>query len=1182
MNNLRTASRWAPPRAWVGQSLLAVVAAVMAGTATCTIPDGLSRLGAGAAGRLEGRDGTTDLAARQLEVQHWFAGAPVWSDSTRAAYPAGSPASNVVLWPVLGWMPLGPALGIWTATSVAALAWICVLLVRQTRPGNPLLCLLAALLPLSLYSTGTCLANGQLALPVLPMLIAGLLLLDGEDHGWRRDLAGSALILVALVEPSVAVPFLLVVLLRLRRLRPVSLIGGGYFALTAAAVLLRPGSPGESLGGWLAHAASLLTSPRGYASLPAWLLGAGLGAWVAPASLLVLGTLAVWFYHHRDADLWTVLGFTGIVARIWTYHGSSDDLLILLPMVTLARLATDREAPRTRRVPATVFLFLTWLTMVDLQWYRGLEHIPYWPDAKGILWLAVLVFLARQPARQAGPSAPRPEIAHSPSPLTHHTAPTPGLVSIVVPTYNEAEGLPLLVGRVCSSLRAHSIEAELIIVDDSSPDGTGDLADRLAQRYPVRVLRRPKKLGLASAVLDGWALARGDIIGVMDADLSHEAEAIPLLVAAVRDRGVELAVGSRHVPGSGTHGWPATRKFASWAANKLARPFTPVRDATSGFIFMRRSVLDGVALDARGFKIGLEIMAKGRYTRWEEVPYVFTDRRIGASKLGTREVVDYLHQLAGFAMTRLRKRWHPRDEDGAAGSARAHAAGRPAQPTPRLPGARAVSGGWIGSLSTSLGSASRRLQHSFPGVAANLGSNPWLWPILATFAAIQIGIVFLAANGAFFDEGIYAVAGLRVLEGRGVSDGYLGWFNGSPFVWPPCAAVGHQLGGLAGARLVAVLFAVVGLTAFAKSVEALFGKSAARWGTLALGCNGFFLALAHFAVYDVVALAGLAVSVWLIARGSDDARQRWSVFAALAFAVAVIAKYGYAFMGVPLSALIVSLRPRRRVFRELLLFAGIAGLVVAGYFLLAFGVPWPKSASSYLNQTFRTTPQGTARMHLVYAAVPLLLAVCGGIGAWKKHSRLLVLTCLGSLLVWPAFHLWSLNFVGASKHVVAGFFFSYLLAGVGLDRLWNSRARWGVPAVVAVMLTWGGLQWYWQEHSWRDHRPAESYLLSNMKPGEKLVAEASWTFVLDLYSHRVIASPFEVIGPNRRPGSNILDTCTAEWLVDDGDRGGRVAVAAARCGYRLVVSSTSPVFDPSRFWPARRDQPVKLYRLATR
>lgn len=218
-------------------------------------------------------------------------------------------------------------------------------------------------------------------------------------------------------------------------------------------------------------------------------------------------------------------------------------------------------------------------------------------------------------------------------------------ISIIVPTYNEAESLPVLAERLFQALQAAGLEAELVVVDDSSPDGTGDVAEKLAQEHPMQVLHRPPKSGLASAVWDGMEKARGEVLVVMDADLSHPPEVVPELIRAVTEDDADLAVGSRYVPGGGVANWPWHRRFASWFANQLARPFVPMRDATSGFFALKREVVQGVALDPIGFKIGLEVMAKGRYRAYQEVPYTFTDRRFGQSKFGTKEVRFYLLQL---------------------------------------------------------------------------------------------------------------------------------------------------------------------------------------------------------------------------------------------------------------------------------------------------------------------------------------------------------------------------------------------------------------------------------------------------------------------------------------------------------------------------------------------------------
>ena len=234
-------------------------------------------------------------------------------------------------------------------------------------------------------------------------------------------------------------------------------------------------------------------------------------------------------------------------------------------------------------------------------------------------------------------------------------------VSLVIPTYNEAAGIEKLIDSLARVFVASGIDGEIIIVDDNSPDGTGRLVDSLAQRYPVRCVHRSGKLGLSSAVLAGWAASQSEIVGVMDADLSHDPKILPQLVRAVRDGACELAIGSRYVPGGGIANWPWRRRVTSLVAIWLARPLTKVKDITSGYFFCRRSVIDNVELDPIGFKIGLEVLAKGKYKSVQEVPYVFTDRTQGSSKLNSGEIVNYLRQLGKLYFA---KRSHRSRNDG--------------------------------------------------------------------------------------------------------------------------------------------------------------------------------------------------------------------------------------------------------------------------------------------------------------------------------------------------------------------------------------------------------------------------------------------------------------------------------------------------------------------------------------
>ena len=445
---------------------------------------------------------------------------------------------------------------------------------------------------------------------------------------------------------------------------------------------------------------------------------------------------------------------------------------------------------------------------------------------------------------------------------------------------------------------------------------------------------------------------------------------------------------------------------------------------------------------------------------------------------------------------------------------------------------------------------------------------------MAAFLAVQAGIIALDVNGPFVDESLYIVAGMRVLEGHGVADGYLTWFNGSPFVWPVVAALGHHAAGLPGARFAAVLFSAVTLLAFAKTAEILLGRSASEWGALALGLNGLFMALAHFAVYDVAALTGLAVAMWCAARGSVTA-------AALAFAGAVIAKFGHVLMIVPLLGLLIAARGLTHAVRAVAIFLAVAGVVLTAYFWLTFGSPVPTSPVTYFQQTFGRARVHIAVLQIIFGLLPLALATVGAVVAWRGGRRLLAVTCLLALGVYPAFHVWTANFVSGQKHVVAGFLFGYLLAGVTLERLWRSRSRGGMVAVLSALTIWGALQCYWQDHSWSDTRMLARHLASHMKRGDRVVAESSWNYTLYLYPRGLIGSPADVIDANYAPRDDRRDLCGIPWLAGNPDRAPMIRDALGRCGHERVHSSTSwhYYFDTTRLRLGTAPAIAGLYRL---
>lgn len=229
-------------------------------------------------------------------------------------------------------------------------------------------------------------------------------------------------------------------------------------------------------------------------------------------------------------------------------------------------------------------------------------------------------------------------------------------LSVVVPTYNERENLTPLVERVFAAVDPQ--HSEIIIVDDNSPDGTAEIARRLADAYPMRTVVRQRERGLATAVIRGLDEAAGELCVVLDADLSHPPEAIPKLVEAMRDPSVEAAIGSRFVRGGRVDlHWPLHRRLNSLLGRVLARPLTPVRDMMSGFFCVRRAGLRLAGLNPIGYKILLELLVRHRWTRVVEIPITFTDRSAGKTKLTVSEQLRYLRHLGRlYAGVCLRRR----------------------------------------------------------------------------------------------------------------------------------------------------------------------------------------------------------------------------------------------------------------------------------------------------------------------------------------------------------------------------------------------------------------------------------------------------------------------------------------------------------------------------------------------
>ncbi|MBL8816248.1 MAG: glycosyltransferase family 2 protein [Planctomyces sp.] len=220
-------------------------------------------------------------------------------------------------------------------------------------------------------------------------------------------------------------------------------------------------------------------------------------------------------------------------------------------------------------------------------------------------------------------------------------------LTVVVPTFQEAANLPQLVHRVHDVLSRESIDYEMIVVDDNSPDETRQICQELAEKFPLRLIVRTAERGLSSAVVAGMNSATGELLVCMDADLSHPPEAIPELVAALENPQTDFVIGSRYVRGGSTEdGWGLLRWLNSKSATLLARPLTAVRDPMAGFFGLRSSAFQSAEnLNPIGYKIGLELLVKCNCQCVKEIPIRFANRLYGDSKLSIREQLCYLRHL---------------------------------------------------------------------------------------------------------------------------------------------------------------------------------------------------------------------------------------------------------------------------------------------------------------------------------------------------------------------------------------------------------------------------------------------------------------------------------------------------------------------------------------------------------
>jgi dolichol-phosphate mannosyltransferase len=228
------------------------------------------------------------------------------------------------------------------------------------------------------------------------------------------------------------------------------------------------------------------------------------------------------------------------------------------------------------------------------------------------------------------------------------------LYSVILPTYNERENLPLMMSMLNKHFEQHSVDYEIVIVEDNSPDGTLAVAQALRDVYGanhVTIISRPGKMGLGSAYMDGLKKCRGDFVFLMDADMSHHPKHMVEFIAKQKSSDADIVTGTRYALGGGVAGWDLRRVVTSRGANLLANLLlTPgISDLTGSFRLYKKAVLERLMSSVKGktyvFQMEVIVRAKQQGFSIEEVPIVFVDRIYGESKLGANEIISYIKGL---------------------------------------------------------------------------------------------------------------------------------------------------------------------------------------------------------------------------------------------------------------------------------------------------------------------------------------------------------------------------------------------------------------------------------------------------------------------------------------------------------------------------------------------------------
>ncbi len=333
------------------------------------------------------RNGAIDLRFVHEWVGAWFAGEHLNEIILL-------PATYAMLWPFTGWLSFESSRWLWALLYVVFLVWLSFIVIRETGIERKRDVLFAVLFILAIYPTSITIGNGQLILFLLPFILSAVLMESEHGIGAAKEIVVSFLFLFSLLKITIAVPFLLIPLVRARAFRPLAIAGCVYILLTYIAISYRDSGPVEIFRVWL-HDSTALAATGGYADVHIWLARLGLKQFILPLSFIILGVYGLWLYAFREADVWIHLGIAAIVARIWTYHRLYDDLLILIPVITVFRIVRRGRLFPDERLAADLLLAVSWLGLLSPGYFLNSPSLIGTAFRAGqvVIWISLLIFL---------------------------------------------------------------------------------------------------------------------------------------------------------------------------------------------------------------------------------------------------------------------------------------------------------------------------------------------------------------------------------------------------------------------------------------------------------------------------------------------------------------------------------------------------------------------------------------------------------------------------------------------------------------------------------------------------------------------------------------------------------------------------------------------------------------------